>query len=84
MNKTIIDMLKGHTETFHPCKSSVIQCISYSTYGYMIIEFNSGDSYVYFDMPSKVYDDFVEAESKGKFFNQFIKDRHKSEKLEIN
>jgi hypothetical protein len=37
------------------------------------VKFVSGETYVYFDVPSPVFDAFVSAASKGSFFNREIK-----------
>lgn len=36
----------------------------------------SGELYRYYDVPWRVYDAFIKAGSKGRFFNQYIKDRY--------
>lgn len=40
------------------------------------IIFTSGKVYTYFDVRRNVYDDFLDAVSKGQFFNAFIKDQY--------
>ncbi len=54
--------------------SSNIAAISYvpETQGLMV-KFNSGSVYTYADVPAEVFDDFKDADSKGKFFNEHIK-----------
>ena len=37
------------------------------------VKFVSGETYVYSDVPSNVFDAFVSAPSKGSFFNREIK-----------
>lgn len=51
--------------------SSAINSISYAN-GDLTIEFNSGRSYVYHDVPADVYLDFLNADSHGRYFNQNI------------
>ena len=41
--------------------------------GNMYIVFQSGWMYVYFEVPPTVYDDFMDAPSKGKYHHQNIK-----------
>jgi len=41
--------------------------------GNMYVVFHSGWMYVYFEVPSEVYDAFMDAPSKGKFHHQHIK-----------
>lgn len=38
------------------------------------IRFHSGRTYTFLEVPEEVYEDFTEAASKGKFFNERIKD----------
>jgi hypothetical protein len=40
------------------------------------VRFKDGDEYEYFDVPSGLYDDFMSASSKGRFFHQNIKDNY--------
>lgn len=51
--------------------------ISYSFYDTdkksLIIEFNSGVSYIYSDVPGYIYEDFINAASTGKYFIDHIK-----------
>lgn len=37
------------------------------------VSFRSGDTYVYYDVPSVVFDAFLSAPSKGSFLNREIK-----------
>lgn len=37
------------------------------------VEFHGGSAYQYFDVPGAVFDEFVEADSKGQYLNQVIK-----------
>jgi hypothetical protein len=62
-------------------KSSTIKNVSVSQKGNLIIEFNSGVSYRYYNVGSYTVDSLLEAESKGKYFNQYIKGRYPSKKI---
>lgn len=42
------------------------------------VQFNSGKTYSYAEVPQQVYDDFMAAESKGKFFFASIKSKFES------
>ena len=54
--------------------SSNIKSAGYDTEEQLLeIEFNSGAVYSYAGVPMGVYDDLLEAESVGKYFNQSIK-----------
>lgn len=37
------------------------------------VEFNSGSIYEYDDVPEDIYDEFINAPSKGKYFHRHIK-----------
>ena len=41
------------------------------------ILFASGKTYRYFDVPAEVYAGLLDAESKGQFFNEEIKDAYR-------
>ena len=57
-----------------PIESSNIQSAGYSPAEHRLqIEFKSGGVYDYEDVPPKVYEEFTEAPSKGRFFAQNIK-----------
>lgn len=45
------------------------------------IEFQSGKLYRYFDVPSSVHNNLLNAPSKGKYFATHIRDKFRSEKL---
>jgi hypothetical protein len=42
----------------------------------LAITFITGKRYTYFDVPESVYGRFVTANSKGQFFNEYIRDRY--------
>jgi hypothetical protein len=43
--------------------------------GLLELEFRSGALYRYFSVPPSLYRDLLAADSKGRFFNRFIRDR---------
>jgi len=56
-------------------ESSVIADIDYDDEtAELDITFTSGKKYRYFGVPADVYSDFLDAPSRGKFFNAQIKD----------
>jgi hypothetical protein len=60
-----------------PVSSSMIASVGYLARSRMLeIEFVSGSIYRYLDVDKEVYDDFMEAPSKGTFFNAHIKDEY--------
>ena len=40
------------------------------------VTFTSGRTYIYFDVPSELYEHFLGASSKGRFFLDHIKDEY--------
>ena len=56
-------------------ESSVMAFVKYDDdAGELDITFMSGKTYRYLNVPAEVYDGLLEAESKGEFFNDNIKD----------
>jgi KTSC domain len=58
--------------------SRAISSIGYQA-GTVEIEFVDGDVYRYFLVPPRVFVEFMQAESKGAFFNERIRDRYPTE-----
>jgi KTSC domain len=57
--------------------SSAIQSIEFDELTNRLqIMFTNGKTYTYFAVPRSVYESFVNASSKGIFFNQFVKDHY--------
>jgi hypothetical protein len=55
--------------------SSVLTFVTYDDdCGELDITFTSGKTYRYLRVPPEVYDGLLDAESKGEFFNENIKD----------
>jgi hypothetical protein len=60
---------------FLPIKSSVITSIEYDEdTAELDVTFSGGKIYRYFDVPLGIYAEFLDAASKGAFFNDSIKD----------
>jgi hypothetical protein len=58
-------------------ESSVIRFVRYDPRERALhVTFTSGKAYVYLDVPPKVYDAFLKADSKGEFFNEEIRDQY--------
>ncbi|KAB0597172.1 KTSC domain-containing protein [Cupriavidus gilardii] len=56
-----------------PVESSVVAAIGYDYRKRVLgIEFVSGKLYHYLDVPASVYRDFMDADSKGGYFNDYI------------
>lgn len=48
----------------------------------LLVRFASGERYVYVGVPGEVHRSFVEADSKGRFFQAEIRDRYPYNKLD--
>ena len=63
--------------------SVVIRSVGYDpTASVLEVEFvDSGEVYEYFDVPYSVYLELMGEESKGRYFNDFVKDLYASRRL---
>ena len=50
----------------------------------LFVTFNNGATYVYTSVPEATYQEFMESESKGRFFSQNISREFEYTKLELN
>jgi hypothetical protein len=58
-------------------ESSVLRFVQYDDEARELdIAFTSGKIYRYRDVPAEIYDELLEAESKGGYFNGHIKDQY--------
>jgi hypothetical protein len=48
----------------------------------LLVRFASGEQYVYVGVPGEVHRSFVDAESKGRFFQAEIRDRYPFNRLD--
>jgi lysyl-tRNA synthetase class 2 len=63
--------------------STAISEIDYdATRTKLLVRFVSGERYVYVGVPGEVHRSFVEADSKGRFFQQQIRDRYPFNRLD--
>lgn len=62
-----------------------VQSTSISSIGYrrrtMQIEFSSGRVYSYSKVPRSTYDSFAKSQSKGKFFNEEIREKFSQKEI---
>ena len=59
----------------HSVESSNVAQIGHDTSSRTLrILFHSGGTYQYFNVPNDVFDNFLRADSKGKYFHENIKD----------
>ena len=63
-----------------PVESSNLATVGFSD-GVLEIEFRHGGVYQYFNVLASVYEALMSAESKGKYFYQFIRDKYEFVKL---
>lgn len=47
----------------------------------LYLRFRSGDVYRYFELPEEQYQEFLNAESRGRYFLSHIRDRFRYERL---
>lgn len=64
-----------------PVESSVLSSVGYSTDATLDLEFRSGAIYRYFAVPPAVFEDLIAAESKGVYFNRYVRDRFRYQRL---
>jgi hypothetical protein len=63
-------------------ESSNIKAYGYNpSFDILSVVFNTGEEYWYFEFPALAWADFFEAESKGKFLNEQIKNRYRFQKV---
>jgi lysyl-tRNA synthetase class 2 len=48
----------------------------------LLVRFTSGERYVYVGVPPEVSRSFAEAESKGRFFQAYVRDRYPFNRLD--
>ena len=56
-------------------ESSLLASVDYSSNQTLHLNFRSGSTYRYFDVPHAVVQELIAAESKGAYFNQHIRNR---------
>lgn len=70
--------MKNETLEPIPVDSSTLQDVSYDTERRrLILTFTSGSVYEYADVPVTIVRDLLEAESKGRYFNTYIRDQYR-------
>jgi KTSC domain len=61
--------------------SSLLTSVAYSTDDQTLdLEFRAGIAYRYFDVPATLVDGLLAAESKGRYFNRYVRDRFRYQK----
>ena len=64
-------------------ESSNINKIGYGMNEDLYVEYKTGNTYKYKNVPHKLFEEFVKAESKGRFMNENIKGKFDYEKVEL-
>jgi hypothetical protein len=63
-----------------PVDSSVVKAAGYRADARQLyVQFHSGEIYRYFEFPLPSYEDFLAADSKGRYFSQQIRNRYRYE-----
>lgn len=76
------DYQKENFAYYDTPNSSCFAQIGYSSSsGTLYVYFRKGGEYYYYDVPSDLFNDFLHAESKGKFYNAYVKGQYECEPL---
>lgn len=71
------DDLSWVEDKWKPVKSSWITDVAYyEPMGFFEVRLKNGQEYTFKDVPKKIYQDFMDAKSKGEFFNRIIRDKY--------
>jgi hypothetical protein len=71
----------GAEMEWEPVESETMNRIAYNVdESELFIEFKAGNIYVYFDVPSQLFENFKSASSKGQFFHGNIKNKYRYSK----
>jgi hypothetical protein len=65
----------------HEVESSVIRAVGHTRV--LEIEFESGRVYQYYDVPEDIYNAMLSSDSKGRYFNQHIRDKFPYEEIQL-
>lgn len=73
--------MTNNTEV-HTTRSGMVKTITYNHADKLLtLEFSSGGSYEYEDVPKEVFEGLIGAESAGKYFHANIKGKYESKKV---
>jgi lysyl-tRNA synthetase class 2 len=61
--------------------SSVLAAAAYATDGTLELRFRRGTVYRYFTVPAAVFQDLIDAPSKGSYFNRNIRNRFRHQRV---
>ncbi len=65
-----------------PLESSLLASAAYSSDATLDLEFRTGSIYRYFAVPPEIFEALLAAQSKGAYFNQFIRDHFSFQRLD--
>lgn len=84
VEESLVEKILREAFTYKPVKSSNLKIIGYDPVKKALqIEFLSGSSYEFSNVPPIIYNQFSKAKSKGKYFSNFIKSNYPFERLYI-
>ena len=66
---------------FITVQSSLLTAVAYSTDATLELQFRRGAIYRYFAVPPAVFQGLISAESKGLYFNRYVRDRFRYQRL---
>ena len=66
---------------WQPLESKMFLAAAYDASHILYLRFRSGDVYRYFEFPADEYQEFLNAESHGRYFLDHIRDRFRYERL---
>lgn len=72
--KKVVEEVSDTNVHWHEVQSSFVDAIAYDNNADDLYVTLSHGSYVYHGVPESVFDNFLEAPSKGRFFNRNVKD----------
>jgi hypothetical protein len=79
--ESISEQTTGKFE-YHQVTSTAIDTIGYATTQHILyVRFTSGYEYHYFEVPRTVFENFLRAPSKGRFFNRHVKGQYRYQRL---
>jgi hypothetical protein len=74
---------RGSASTRIPVKSESIASIGYEPAKQILeVEFRSRELYHYYGVPQRVFVQFMKAESKGRYFMRWVREKYRYKKIE--
>jgi hypothetical protein len=85
-NFRIVGTIRNETESlsleWQPLESKLLAAATYVASRHILyLRFNSGESYRYFTFPAEQYDEFLAADSQGRYFLDHIRNQFPYERL---